>query len=171
RLSAARAAEGDPAAGAATRAQPPAAVLRALHGGAPEAGAARHRCGRRARGGGGRRLMHTAEAAPGVLGRPASSAPEATGVRGLAILAGALLLLSLPAILLRDAVPAAAALHHLSGPDAPWIPAPAAGLVLVTAPLAALGAIVLLMAPGLLLALGCNRAESVERWVLHGFAF
>jgi hypothetical protein len=62
-----------------------------------------------------------------------------------------------------------AALHTLSGPDAPWIPARAAGLVLVAAPLAAGGAIVLLMAPGLLLALALDRASTAEEWVLDGF--
>jgi hypothetical protein len=115
--------------------------------------------------------MQTVETVRAAPGRNATTAsPEAVDLRRLAVLAGSLLLLALPAILLRGTIPAAAALHALSGPDAPWIPGQAAGLVVVAAPLAAIGAIVLLLAPGLLLALACNRGSSAESWVLDGFA-
>lgn len=100
---------------------------------------------------------------------PTTSDPGLTDRRRLMWLAGALLLLAAPAVLLRSAIPAAAALHPLAGPDAPWIPAAAAGLVLVAAPLAAAGAIVLFMTPGLLLALALDRAPTAEEWVLDGF--
>ena len=94
---------------------------------------------------------------------------ERAGTRRLFRLAGALLLLALPAVVLRDAVPAAAALHTLAGPDTPWIPAAAVGLVLFAAPLAVAGALVLVMMPGLLLALALDRAPTVASWVLDGF--
>lgn len=101
-----------------------------------------------------------------------SRPPDASGVvtaRRAAGLALAFLALSLPALVFRGSVRAAAALHeHAATPG--WL-APAEWLLVwAAAPLAIVGAIVLVLLPGLLLALAIDRGRSVEEWVLHGFA-
>lgn len=81
----------------------------------------------------------------------------------------ALLAAALPGIVLRSTLASAAALH--SRADAlGWFGLTAAPLLWLAVPAAVLGACVLALAPGLLLALALDRARSVEEWVLHGFA-
>jgi hypothetical protein len=94
-------------------------------------------------------------------------APPTDQRRALLLVAGLAALL--PLLLLRSAVHDTAMLHPLSGPDAAWWPVGARRAALLEAPLAVAGALALLWAPGLLLALLLDRARTVEEWVLHAF--
>jgi hypothetical protein len=90
--------------------------------------------------------------------------PRRASAMGLALLLGAT-----PAIVLRQSVPGAAALHERAG-ELGWLGAAAAPILWLAAPLAILGALLLVMSPGLLLAAAFDRAQTMEDWVLHGFA-
>ncbi|HUF31392.1 MAG TPA: hypothetical protein VMM77_12140 [Gemmatimonadaceae bacterium] len=77
---------------------------------------------------------------------------------------------SLPALLLREAVAAAAALHPAASSSVLSFGLAEAVTVYLTAPLAALSACILFISPGLLLALAANTADTIGSWMLKGFA-
>lgn len=80
-----------------------------------------------------------------------------------------LAVVSLPAIVDRDSVAQAAALYSLAESVNPyWVPSHAL-LLYVRAPVAAIGACVLVLAPGLMLALAAGVARTIAVWVLAGF--
>lgn len=87
-------------------------------------------------------------------------------VRLLAVLVAS----SLPALLLRQAVAAAAALHPLASGSLQAFSLSEAATVYLAAPLAALSACILFLSPGLILALAMNSAITVGDWVLKGCA-
>lgn len=81
----------------------------------------------------------------------------------------ALLVVMAPALLMNSAVRSASALHPRAA-ELGWLGFSSAPLLWVAAPLAVLGGLALVLAPGLILALAFDRASSVEEWMLHAFA-
>jgi len=76
----------------------------------------------------------------------------------------------LPVLLARDTVPRVAGLFALADAPSPYFATGHVFLLYVLSPLVAVSACVLLMTPGLLLAIALDRARSIDEWVLHGFA-
>ena len=94
--------------------------------------------------------------------------PIATTRRVLA-LSGILAVLSLPALLFPDAVGNAAALYDAIDSAHPYRSAlGSAGLVFVLFPLVTLAATVLLLSPGLFLAIALGRTRHVAEWIVSG---
>jgi len=76
---------------------------------------------------------------------------------------------SIPGVVDRDSVAQAAALYHLAESAHPyWVPSHAL-LLYARAPMAAISACVLVVAPGLMLALAAGMARTIAVWVLAGF--
>lgn len=90
-------------------------------------------------------------------------------LRRILLLVLGLVIASLPLGLFAGSVAGMAALHTLVVPGGGWLPA-ASILPAALATLEVAGALALLFAPGLLLALAFNRARTVSAWVLHAFA-
>ena len=105
---------------------------------------------------------HVAEAPPT---RRALSATARVGA-----LTGALALASLPAALFHDAIGRAAALHDLAASAHPYFVPAHAALLYGAVPAVVLSAGVLLLAPGILLALAAGAAARIERWLLAALA-
>lgn len=95
---------------------------------------------------------------------PATATP-----RRVLALTGILLILSLPALGWPGAVATAAAMHDAIEATQPYRGAMASGpLVFVVFPLVAVTAAVLVLSPGLLLAVALGRARGVTEWIVSG---
>jgi hypothetical protein len=95
---------------------------------------------------------------------------EAVTTARIARLAGGILLLALPAILLNGVVATATGFHPLAeGPRPYFVPAHA-GLLYFLVPLVVVSASVLFLAPGLLLSLAMGRGETAAQWLLSALA-
>ena len=86
------------------------------------------------------------------------------------LLVAALLLLSLPAFLAPTVGPAVSALVREVDAANPYLAGTSPGLLYIGLPLSVGGAMVLVMAPGLLAVLALGRGRNVFLWVLEGFA-
>lgn len=110
-------------------------------------------------------MTHPDITTPAPPGGPA----RLTGRRILRLYA-ALLLAALPAIVGRDVVRLAAQLYPQATAGNPYWAPEHALLLYVVAPLVALSACILFLAPGLLLAIAWNGARSAGQWVASGLA-
>src|SRR6266852_5128088 len=90
-------------------------------------------------------------------------------VNGALRLIGVLAVASLPVLVDRSAVASVAALYPLAASANPYFALDYTGLIYIRAPLVIISAFVLLMAPGLLLALALDQAQTISAWVLRGF--
>ena len=99
-----------------------------------------------------------------------TASPAPAPARAVVRLAACLLLASLPAVLDPGAIARASALWPLAQAEHPyWVPEHAA-LVQLWAPLVSLSGCVLVLAPGLLLALLTRAGDEVGRWLVTGLA-
>ena len=106
----------------------------------------------------------------GILsGRPMIGLRTADSARLLKLL-GVFTICSVPAILGRDAVSEVAALFPLADSPHPYLVPAHAVLLYVWSPLVVGSAAVLMLAPGLCLALLSDASASLSRWILFGFA-
>ncbi len=109
---------------------------------------------------------------PGPRTEAHATAPTSSGTspRQLALLAASVAALSLPALLGRAVVPDAVALRLAATPGDPWLVPGHALLLYVGVPAVAVSTCVLVLAPGLFLALALRRGRSAGEWLLSGLA-
>ena len=98
------------------------------------------------------------------------AAAESPASLRVALLVAVLTLASVPAIVFRDVVPRAATLYGLASWPNPYFVPEHAALLYGATPLVVLSSCVLLLAPGLLLALAAGAGARIERWFLAALA-
>ncbi len=111
------------------------------------------------------------EAVEKTVGASSTSTTAAAITRQRAVRLLAVLIASaLPALLLREAVTAAVALHPLARDSSLQFGLTDVATTYVAAPLAAISACILFLSPGLVLALAMNSVTTIGDWVLKGCA-
>ena len=94
---------------------------------------------------------------------------ERTTRAQLLVLGAVLALLALPAVLFPGTIATAASLAVATAPGREYLAAGRLGLVYGLVPIVSLSATTLVLAPGLLFAIGLGRSRSVAEWLVGGF--